>query len=309
MSLDDAAISRLREAVRAPDLTGTPYRLVGPIGAGGMGAVFDALDERLDRHVALKVVDVPLDGVAPAEALLREARVLAALEHPGLVPVHDAGRLADGRAFYAMKLVRGERLDAHLARVPQLKERLRLFLRVSEPVAFAHAHGILHGDLKPSNVMVGPFGEVLVLDWGLARAISDPREETAARATETAKAAGTPGFMAPEQESGSALDVRADVFGLGALLDASLRVAPVSPLPRALAAILARATAADRKERYEDVPSLAADVARFLDGERVEAHAEGAVESALRLLRRHRVAAGLVATYLVVRGLFIFFRQ
>lgn len=304
MSLDDAALSRLREAVRAPDLTGTPYRLVGPIGAGGMGAVFDALDERLGRHVALKIVDVPLDGEAPAEALLREARVLAGLEHPGLVPVHDAGRLADGRAFYAMKLVRGKRLDAHLARVPFVNERLRLFLRVCEPVAFAHAHGILHGDLKPSNVMVGPFGEVLVLDWGLARAIGPQDGETAA-----SPATGTPGFMAPEQESGGAVDARADVFGLGALLDASLRVAPESPLPRALAAILARATAADRNGRFPDVPSLAADVARFLDGERVESHAEGIAERAVRLLRRHRVAAGLVATYLAVRGLFILFRH
>jgi len=304
MTLDDAALGRLREAVRAPDLSGTPYRLVRSIGTGGMGAVFDVEDERLGRHVALKVVDVPLDGEGPAEALLREARVLAGLEHPGLVPVHDAGRLADGRAFYAMKLVRGERLDAHMARVPSLAERLRLFLRVSEPVAFAHAHGILHGDLKPSNVMVGPFGEVLVLDWGLARALVSPGGEATAPL-----AMGTPGFMAPEQASGGAVDVRADVFGLGALLDASLRVAPASPRPKALAAIVARATAEDRNDRYPDVGSLAADVARLLDGERVEAHAEGTFERALRLLRRHRVAVGLVLAYLAVRGLFIFFRR
>ncbi len=304
MRLGDAALARLREAVRAPDLSGTPYRLVGPIGAGGMGAVFDVRDERLGRHVALKVVDVPLDGEAPAEELLREARVLAGLEHPGLVPVHDAGRLVDGRAFYAMKLVKGDRLDAHLARVPHLPERLRLFLRVCEPVAFAHAQGILHGDLKPSNVMVGSFGEVLVLDWGLARAFAAPGGETTARG-----AIGTPGFMAPEQFSGGAVDARADVFGLGALLDASLRVAPASPRPNALAAIVARATAEDRNGRYPDVASLAADVARLLDGERVEAHAEGAVERALRLLRRHRVAVGLVLAYLAVRGLFIFFRR
>ena len=303
MTLDDAALGRLREAVRAPDLSGTPYRLVRSIGAGGMGAVYDVEDERLGRHVALKVVDVPLDGEAPAEALLREARVLAGLEHPGLVPVHDAGRLADGRAFYAMKLVRGERLDAHLARVPSLAERLRLFLRVSEPVAFAHAHGILHGDLKPSNVMVGPFGEVLVLDWGLARALASPGGGTEPLGM------GTPGFMSPEQASGGPVDVRADVFGLGALLHASISVAPACPRPKALAAILARATAADRNSRYPDVGSLAADVARLLDGERVQAHAEGPAERAMRLLKRHRVAVGLVLTYLAVRGLFLFFRR
>ncbi|MEO8586374.1 MAG: serine/threonine-protein kinase [Acidobacteriota bacterium] len=306
MRLEDAALGRLREIVRAPDLTGTPYQLVGPVGAGGMGAVFDVLDERLSRHVALKIVDVPLDGEAPAEALLKEARVLAGLEHPGLVPVHDAGRLADGRAFYAMKLVRGARLDEHLSRVPLLPERLRLFLRVCEPVAFAHAHGILHGDIKPSNVMVGPFGEVLVLDWGLARALPPPGMKATRPEGE---GTGTPGFMAPEQASGGAVDERADVFGLGALLDASLRVAPSSPRPRALAAIVARATAADVNARYPGVTQLAADVSRHLDGERVEAYAEGPGERALRLLRRHRVAVGLVLAYLVARGLFIFFRR
>lgn len=300
MRLGDAALGRLREAVRAPDLSGTPYRLVGPIGAGGMGAVFDVEDERLSRHVALKVVDVPLDGEGPAQALLQEARVLAGLEHPGLVPVHDAGRLADGRAFYVMKLVRGERLDAHLARVPLLRERLRLFLRVAEPLAFAHAHSILHGDIKPSNVMVGPFGEVLVLDWGLARPLG---------ARKAMSGTGTPGFMAPEQASGGAVDARADVFGLGALLDASLRTPPASPRPKALTAIVSRATAPDPNGRYPDVASLAADVARLLDGERVEAHAEGLAERALRLLRRHRVAAGLLVAYLAVRALFIFFRR
>jgi eukaryotic-like serine/threonine-protein kinase len=308
MRLEDGALGRLREAVRAPDLSGTRYRLVGPIGAGGMGAVFDVLDERLDRHVALKIVDVPLDGEGPAEALLHEARVLAGLEHPGLVPVHDAGLLADGRAFYAMKLVRGERLDAYLARVPLPPERLRLFLRVCEPVAFAHAHGILHGDLKPSNVMVGPFGEVLVLDWGLARALA-PKGGGAAPPPTAGTVMGTPGFMSPEQASGGVADARADVFGLGALLDASLRVVPASPRPKALAAIVTRATATDPNGRYPDVAGLAADVARLLDGERVEAHAEGLAERAMRLLRRHRVAVGLVLAYLAARGLFIFFRR
>jgi serine/threonine protein kinase len=298
--LKDAALDRLRDAVRAPDLSGTRYRLVGPIGAGGMGAVFEVEDEVLKRRCALKVVDVSLDGEAPAEALLSEARVLARLEHPGLVPVHDAGRLPDGRAFYAMKLVRGKRLDAALADLTTLPERLRLFLRVCEPVAFANANGVVHRDLKPSNVMVGPFGEVLVLDWGLARPVA---------ASQGGDTSGTPGFMAPEQAAGGSVDARTDVYGLGALLDAALRVAPAPPRSRALEAILARATAPDRDERYRDVPALVADVARLLDGERVEAHAEGSLERAGRLLKRHRVAVGLVAAYLLTRGLFILFRR
>jgi serine/threonine protein kinase len=300
MRLKDAALDRLRDAVRTPDLSGTRYRLVGPIGRGGMGAVFEVEDEALERHLALKVVDVPLDGEGPAEALLGEARVLARLEHPGLVPVHDAGRLPDGRAFYAMKLVRGMRLDAALANAATLPERLRLFLRVCEPVAFANANGVIHRDLKPSNVMVGPFGEVLVLDWGLARSVA---------VREGGDASGTPGFMAPEQAAGGPVDERTDVYGLGALLDAMLRIAPAPSRPKALEAIVARAMAPDRDNRYPDVPALAADVTRLLDGERVEAHAEGLLERAGRLLRRHRVAVGLVAAYLLTRGLFILFRR
>jgi serine/threonine protein kinase len=216
------------------------------------------------------------------------------------VPVHDAGRLPDGRAFYAMKFVRGMRLDAALAGAATLPERLRLFLRVCEPVAFANANGVIHRDLKPSNVMVGPFGEVLVLDWGLARS---------AAAREGGDASGTPGFMAPEQVAGESVDARTDVYGLGALLDAALRVAPAPPRPKALEAIVARATAPDRDKRYPDVPGFAADVTRLLDGERVEAHAEGPFERAGRLLKRHRVAVGLVAAYLLTRGLFILFRR
>ncbi|MBK9062954.1 MAG: serine/threonine protein kinase [Acidobacteria bacterium] len=299
MTLPDSAVARLREAVRSPDLSGTRYRLAGTVGTGGMGAVFEVEDEILGRRLALKVVDVSLEGEGPAEALMAEARVLARLEHPGLVPVHDAGLLPDGRAFYAMKLVRGEGLAAAAARTGTLPERLRLFLRVCEPVAFANAAGVVHRDLKPSNVMVGPFGEVLVLDWGLARAA----------ASVTADASGTPGFMAPEQAAGGPVDVRADVYGLGAVLDALLRVAPAQDPPKALAAIVARATAQDRGERYPDVSALAADVARFLDGERVEAHAEGPAERALRILKRHRVAVGLVAVYLITRGLFILLRR
>jgi eukaryotic-like serine/threonine-protein kinase len=298
--LPDAALARLRDAVLMPDLSGTRYRLVAPIGRGGMGAVFEVEDDVLKRRLALKVVDVPLDGDAPAEAILDEARVLARLEHPGLVPVHDAGRLPDGRAFYAMKLVRGRRLDSALAHIAVLPERLRLFLRVCEPVAFANANGVVHRDLKPSNVMVGPFGEVLVLDWGLARSLA---------AAERADTSGTPGFMAPEQVAGGSVDARADVYGLGALLAAMLRIAPTPPRLKALDAILARAMAQDRDERYPDVSALAADVTRLLDGERVEAHAEGPLERAGRLLKRHRVAVGLVAAYLLTRGLFILFRR
>ena len=136
-----------------------------------MGTVYRAHDEVLGRDVALKVINAVGPHVALAARLQQEAHVLARLEHPGIVPVHDAGTLGDGRAFYVMKLVRGASLPDHLAREPRLDERLRIFERICEPVAFAHAHGLVHRDLKPANVMVGSFGEVLVLDWGLAKAL------------------------------------------------------------------------------------------------------------------------------------------
>src|SRR5438067_4653068 len=225
--VDDAALLRLRQSMREPDLSGTRYQLEGVAGAGGMGTVYAVLDTELGRRVALKVLDVH-DPEVEAR-LRREAEVLARLEHPGIVPVHDVGRLGDGRAFYTMKLVQGERLDRYAARDPSSPSLLRVFLRIAEAVAFAHARGVLHRDLKPQNVMIGPFGEVLVLDWGLAKVLDDARAGASGRPAsklrvpgDTGEGAvlGTPGFMAPEQEAGASgtADARADVFSLGAVL-------------------------------------------------------------------------------------------
>src|SRR5216683_4909205 len=167
--LSDSALERLREGADVPDLAGTRYRLLDRIARGGMGVVYTAEDERLQRRVALKVLDLPGSEGELASRLLREARVLARLEHPGIVPVHDVGTLADGRVFYTMKFVEGHRLDKHIESVASTPDRLRIFLRICDAVAFAHARGVLHRDLKPANIMVGPFGEVLVMDWGLAK--------------------------------------------------------------------------------------------------------------------------------------------
>jgi serine/threonine protein kinase len=171
--ISDKAMERLREAAETPDLSGTEYRLVEKIARGGMGVVWLAEDAKLERRIALKVLDVDDASGAMTERLLREAKILARLEHPGIVPVHDVGRLADGRVFYTMKYVEGARLDKHLANVSAIPDRLRLFTRICEPVAFAHSRGVLHRDLKPENVMVGPFGEVLVMDWGVAKVIQN----------------------------------------------------------------------------------------------------------------------------------------
>src|SRR5467141_1579084 len=171
--LSDTALERLREGAEVPDLAGTRYRLLDRIARGGMGVVYAAQDENLQRRVALKVLDVPGGDGDLASRLIREARVLAALEHPGIVPVHDVGTLADGRVFYTMKFVEGQRLDKYIETVASTPDRLRIFLRTCDAVAFAHARGVLHRDLKPANIMVGPFGEVLVMDWGLAKILRE----------------------------------------------------------------------------------------------------------------------------------------
>ncbi|MFL5309622.1 MAG: serine/threonine-protein kinase [Myxococcales bacterium] len=308
--VDDAALLRLRQAVREPDLSGTRYRLDGVAGAGGMGTVYAVLDTELGRRVALKVLDVQ-DPEVEAR-LRREAEVLARLEHPGIVPVHDVGRLGDGRAFYTMKLVQGVRLDRYAAGGPSLPSLLRVFLRIAEAVAFAHARGVLHRDLKPQNVMIGPFGEVLVLDWGLAKVLSHSHGSSAPlqptqKPGDTGEGAvlGTPGFMAPEQAVGKSAtaDARADVFSLGALLQSLLPPRAQAPL----LAIARKAMSPRPEDRYASAAEMAADVDRFLEGAPVSAYPEDLLRKLVRVAARHRVAAGILVAYLVGRGLILLF--
>jgi serine/threonine protein kinase len=217
------------------------------------------------------------------------------------------GTLADGRIFYTMKLVDGDRLDRHVARGVALAERLRLFLRVLDAVGFAHSHAVVHRDLKPANIMVGPFGEVLVLDWGLAKVVGGATDPPFSRgpigpgATGAGAVLGTPGFMAPEQLAGGsdAVDARADIYSLGAILESLLPPRP----PASLRAIAAKAKAPRPADRYPDVAALAGDVTSFLDGERVSALPEGLFRRARRLAVRHRVALGILAAYLIGRSL------
>jgi serine/threonine protein kinase len=311
-----------------------------------MGVVYAAGDLELGRTVALKVVAAEKTDAETTARLRREARIIARLEHPGIVPVHDVGTLPDGRVYYAMKLVSGKRLDAHVREGLPLGERLRLFQRICEPVAFAHAHGVIHRDLKPENVMVGPFGEVLVMDWGVAKDRQGERPVAVAsgevapageRDTAHGTILGTPAYMAPEQARGEVDRVGngADVYSLGAILyflltgtapgratahpdeptrtwagpsraagiEPPRRVAPSTPRP--LEAICLRAMASDPGMRYPTVDELAADVARFLEGERVSAYPENAWQRVRRFAGRHRTAVALVLAYLVMRVLLL----
>ncbi|HLK03499.1 MAG TPA: serine/threonine-protein kinase [Candidatus Acidoferrum sp.] len=327
--LNDKALERLRGS-GVPDLSGTRYELRELIARGGMGVVYAADDEKLNRRVALKVLDAASANPDLTQRLLREARVLAQLEHPGIVPVHDVGALPDGRVFYTMKFVEGLRLDQHVVKVDSLPERLRLFLRICDAVAFAHARGVLHRDLKPANVMVGPFGEVLVMDWGLAKVLRETSEsndtvfarfakenpgdeETQATAvTGHGTVLGTPGYMSPEQERGETekIDVRSDVFSLGALLKfvaAGTEGNKGQRLPRALQAICEKATAKQPELRYGSVSELASDVSRHLDGLPVLAYSENILERLVRFYKRHQIAILLITAYLVTRFLVLYF--
>jgi len=322
MSVSDATLARLAILLEEPDLSGTRYELRGRLGRGGMGTVWRAFDRELGRDVALKVMNGP-DAPRGGEARLRtEAQVLARLEHPGLVPVHDLGTLSDGRPFYAMKLVRGRRLDEHVRELPSLAARLRIFERICEAVAFAHAHGVIHRDLKPQNVMIGPFGEVLVLDWGVAKVLGlqstggapvsgeaagtppapamapPPFDADAPTLTAAGTILGTPGYMAPEQARGEhAVGIAADVYALGGLLAFLAGDAP----PPAVRAIATRAGAALPEDRYAAVGELQEDVGRFLSGLPVRAYAEGPLEAAGRLARKYRTPIAVVLAYLLMR--------
>ena len=213
------------------------YELGREIARGGMGVVYAARDLVLGREVAVKVM---LPRMSAAE-FVRESQIAAKLPHPGIPPVHALGALPDGRPFLAMKLIQGETLDKLLrARPDPSAERGRFvaaFEQMCQAVGYAHAQGIVHRDLKPANVMVGAFGEVQVMDWGLAKVVGGAdadgttaggavtvAEDVAATVAGTVK--GTPAYMAPEQARGESVDARADVFALGGILGVVLTGKP-----------------------------------------------------------------------------------
>jgi eukaryotic-like serine/threonine-protein kinase len=327
VSLPHEAVEHLQRVLREPEPPGGRYVIRDLLGEGGMGSVYRAYDRALDREVALKVLRRDVSGTEAAARLDHEARILAHLEHPGIVPVHAVGILADGRVFYVMKLVHGEDLEA-FARRATLTETLRLFLRICETVGFAHASDVVHRDLKPSNIMVGAFGEVLVLDWGIARWVRDATEPTSESArpersgdtagfdapdlglaepnTAPGTVLGTAGFMAPEQAQGwlHLVDARSDVYALGAVLR-TIATRNHADSPGALTAIWTQAMAAEPERRYASAVELAAEITRFLDGQPVAAHRETLAERVGRVFRKYQTAIVLILTYLTIRLLFL----
>jgi serine/threonine protein kinase len=286
------------------------YVMEREIAQGGMGRVFVGRDRRLGREVAVKVL---LDGdPIAARRFEREARVAARLQHPGIVTVYDAGFWPTGEPFLVMKHVLGQSLDRVIADAESVEDRLALLphlIAVADALAYAHDQGIVHRDLKPSNVVVGAFGETVVIDWGLAKDLrgGEPDEPGPPRAAATSDLTvdgavlGTPAYMAPEQAAGEPVDVRADVYALGAMLYQSLTGAPperqgasaaalLALEPRApadLVAIAAKALAADRQQRYPSAFDLAEDLKRFQTGQLVAAHRYSVPAHLRRFAARH----------------------
>lgn len=343
--ISDKGLQSLLNVTRDPDFGGTKYRVLSEISHGGMGTVYRAHDTELNRQVAIKVLNATEASDDIAQRMVREAQVIARLEHPGIVPVHDVGQLSDGRVFYAMKLARGGRLDEYATNNVSLKDRLRKFQAVCEAVAFAHAHGVIHRDLKPANIMIGSFGEVLVLDWGVAKLISptEPSEDSSeadtlflpnangqepddeqAEHTAPGTIIGTPNYMSPEQARGeiNGLNERSDVYSLGAILyflltDKSPRARPGSDSParprelnsnvkKTAEAVCLKAMAPLAGDRYSSARELAADVSHLIDDEPVTAYKENAIERTGRFLSKNRFLVLLVLAYLLMRIFFIF---
>lgn len=342
--------------VGGPPEAGQRFEILRLHDQGGLGSVFLARDLELNRNVALKMLKDEISQDAQSRArFLMEAEITGNLEHPGIVPVHARGLGRDGLPYYAMRFVKGENLKDALdrfhktrndggdssARELEFQGFLRRFLTICETVSYAHSRGVLHRDLKPRNVLLGPFGETLVVDWGLAKPMGRPEQtppsgETLRPAsssdvqpTYAGMRLGTPAYMSPEQARGDLhrLDFRTDVYGLGATLyyilagrapfkdaDGAAIVARVElgdfapplrinpSLPKALEAVCLKAMALKPEDRYPTSRALADDVERYLADQPPLAYREPLSERAGRWLRRRKKFVAAAAALLVVAG-------
>ena len=322
---------------------------------GGLGEVFVAHDRQLQRRVAIKQIrERWLESIEYRERFLREAEITARLEHPGVVPVYAMGENSDGNPYYAMRLVRGDSLQVAIEAFHQefvqpggLDARLKLrqllgqFVDVCNTIGYAHSRGIIHRDIKPANIMLGKYGETLVVDWGLAKfagaderrldseSMIDLGSGSGSAPTRLGSAVGTPQYMSPEQASGAVHRIApaSDVYCLGATLYHLLTGRPphdapanevleqirhgtfrrpreTTSIPPALESICLKAMALHRHERYPSANELKEDVERWLGDERVLAHEDSSLERVGRWSRRHRtgLVALAVATVLLSLG-------
>ncbi len=313
------------------------YEQVSEHARGGLGRVVRAVDRRLGRTVAVK--ELLRHDPANEARFMREAMITARLEHPGIVPVHEAGRWPNGDPYYVMKLVEGRTLKELIVETTAPRDRLGLLshvIAVADAVGYAHSEGVIHRDLKPSNVIVGSFGETIVVDWGLARDhkrdVPEPSEELLTAfgsgvSTVSGKVVGTPAYMSPEQARGDVVDERADVYALGAVLYEVLAGTPpyadttpqavldrviagpprplsmvVPSVPGELCTIVRKAMARDPAARYPNALALAEDLRRFTTGKLVSAHSYSTWALLRKKLARHRGVVAVAIASLLVLG-------
>ena len=305
-----AAPASLRTPSRGPEPLGDRYRAGDVIGAGGMGEVRLFTDEWIGRDVAMKTLHPNVaTGDDARNRFLREIRVQGQLEHPSVVPVYDLGQGHDGELFFTMRRIRGATLASILESLAKgdadtesrfsRRKLLTAFSQICMVVHYAHTRGVVHRDLKPGNIMLGSYGEVYVLDWGIAKIVGVEDEGEPLLddpdSTDGGKVIGTFGYMSPEQARGESLDVRADVYALGVILFEMLALEslmtethPVKVLklitegmdarptkrprgrdvPPELEAMCVRATAPSKDDRFASAKALSDAVERYLDGDR-----------------------------------------
>ncbi|MGE0546119.1 MAG: tetratricopeptide repeat protein [Kofleriaceae bacterium] len=333
LELDRPVAIKVSKATRA---TPTDPIAIAPTQAIGSSASrLDLAHARTHGVKGSEPKHAPVRDTLAEQRFQREAKITARLQHPSIVPVYEVGRWDNGEPFYAMKRVDGRSLHELIGLTNKLEERLTLLpnvLAVADAIAYAHSRGVLHRDLKPHNILIGAFGETVVIDWGLARETrgreSDPRipagSQRGAALTMTGEIMGTPAYMPPEQAVGDPLDERADVYALGATLyhllagrppysDAGRNVlaaivaGPPTPLPAVdpgipadLLAVVAKAMAWDRNKRYGTAKEVADDLRRFTTGQLVGAHRYTTRQLIRRWIRAHRGVVALAAGSLLV---------
>ena len=323
------------------------YREIEKIAEGGEKRITLAHDHRLDRKVAMARA-VRNKGSQDLEQFLREARLTANLAHPNIMPVYNMGLDPEGEPFFSMELIPGDSLKTIVRKLRDgatdyrkdypLDMLLNIYRKVCDAIAYAHSRGVLHLDIKPDNIRVGKFGEVLVCDWGLARVINSDDPDLSEDSvlldgdilndmTLSGTLKGTPGFMAPEQTLAyGEKKQHTDIYALGALLYMLLtyklpvegesanevirntregkvvpmrRRKPDFHIPQSLSAVTMKALALKPSDRYEDVSALRHEISRYLSGHPTEAESAGWITKASLLLRRHNRVSFLLIFFLL----------